>query len=543
MKYEKFLKFFLVFSIGIFISLSVFSSLKESLTFDEVVTIQEGKNAWLHHTFDIEPFHPPFAKDVQVAPIVFTENVLHIPLNQVQEKNIARLVVIAFGVSLLLLVFFVTKTYFGQTRALLAVTLLAFEPNVLAMSHVVNTDMVVTVLIFLCYILFIQLLNHPTKKLYILFSIVLGLGFATKISFADFYVFSSLLVLLYIKKWDTFRWVWQQKKFIVLTIGIALFVIWTTYFYHWQTIVKQRQDSNRFSERLLRIAKEHHNQYLTNLVMMGKTVKIPLGDYIGLYKNIAVAKINYTTTNDHYTCFFLGTYYLECKWFFMPATFALKTPLPLLLLSLVGLVLLVKQKKKKEELYILIPIVVVIFEALRSGTFPLNRYMLPAYPFLVIVAAKSVELIKTKRFLTLTFLGLLLLWQIVQVCFAFPHFLSYANELAGPKNKLYLLFQDANLDWGQSLPDVYDYAKKNNIGTLNFSYYGRDNGDLYGLKSDKPYGSFRSDEICAFHVIPYPPSAKRITVISISNWYICKYNALPEYKNPKAIISDSFLVF
>lgn len=512
------------------------SAFHQSLTYDELVNIKEGKNAWLHQTYNIELYHPPLAKILQTAPIVLLENGFHIRLSPITEKNIARSVVIAMGAALLLSVFFVVKSYFGYWQAILALFLLALEPNTITFSYIINTDAMVNLMIFLCFVLLISLLLKPTRKKAIFFAISVGLGLSSKMSFDSFFTISALVLVFYIKKWNSLAFLWK-KKFYLLFLGItSLFIIWAVYFFHWSVIVKERNDSTRFSARLLKKAQEQHNKTFITFLAIAEHQKFPLGDYIALYKNVALAKASPN-------CFFLGSFYPKCYWYFMPVTFLLKTPIPFLIFLLSGVFSMFRIVKKKREIYMyfFIPFAVIFIHAALSSAFPLNRYMLPMYPFAAIVGSYITVLWK-RRWVQIGVFALLF-WYLLNSCSTFPYYLSYTNELAGPKNIQYLHFWDSNYDWGQSLPDAYAYAKKHNIGTLYFSYYGEDDGDLYGLKSNFAYGSPRKPEVCAFHTVHLSSSPKTATLISISNWYACGYNKEKQYKKLKGVVSDSFLLF
>ena len=162
---------------------------------------------------------------------------------------------------------------------------------------------------------------------------------------------------------------------------------------------------------------------------------------------------------------------------------------------------------------------------------------------MVIVASESLRLISRPS--RKIFFLLLCLWYAWGAGQAFPHYISYANELAGPPQSRYRILMDSNLDWGQSLPDFARYIEKTQPGYVSFSYFGRDNGDAYGLTSDMVYGSHRYEDICAFHHINLPYASTKIVVaISVSNWYYCGYNIDPNYSGRavKAIIGESILI-
>ena len=175
---------------------------------------------------------------------------------------------------------------------------------------------------------------------------------------------------------------------------------------------------------------------------------------------------------------------------------------------------------------------------------PWVRYALPAYPFLAIVAGSSLK--EFKGIYGNLIVVILLLWFVVGTLKSFPHFISYANELAGARSTRYQQFADSNIDWGQSLPDLQGYVDKKKPKHFTFSYFGRDNGNDYGLVSNRPYGSYKFEEICAFHEIDFPQNAgERLVAISASNWHACGFSNSEHYRNDKVIdvVGDSVLIF
>ncbi|MBI4066258.1 hypothetical protein HY411_00935, partial [Candidatus Gottesmanbacteria bacterium] len=142
--------------------------------------------------------------------------------------------------------------------------------------------------------------------------------------------------------------------------------------------------------------------------------------------------------------------------------------------------------------------------------------------------------------------AILLLWYIGGTVAQYPHFISYANEFTGPRERRYELLADSNLDWGQALPDLVPYIRAQKLGKVKFSYFGRDDAAVYGLPSATPYGGWRFEEICAFHDVVLDGNAKEEkTVISVSNWYYCGYNKEEAYRKEHIwdVVADTFLVF
>jgi hypothetical protein len=264
---------------------------------------------------------------------------------------------------------------------------------------------------------------------------------------------------------------------------------------------------------------------------------MPFGSYLAVIKNTLVR------TGAKPEIFFLGHFYPSARWYFMGNTFLLKIPIPLLLLFFLGLVAGRRIRDRKRIAVFAIPVFVVLGSSSLVNIQPWVRYVLPAVPFFVIVASESMRLISgpVRKILFL----LLCLWYAYGTGLAFPHYISYANELAGPAQSRYRIFMDSNLDWGQSLPDIARYIETVRPGYVSFSYFGRDNGDSYGLTSDMAYGSHRYEDICAFHHINLPYASTKIMVaISVSNWYYCGYNTDPRFSGRpvKAVVGGSILI-
>ena len=75
------------------------------------------------------------------------------------------------------------------------------------------------------------------------------------------------------------------------------------------------------------------------------------------------------------------------------------------------------------------------------------RYVLPAYPFLFIIAARTVTLGKFWKW----FSYVCLIWQAASVLWFAPHWMSYFNEFAGGPQKGHDWLVDSNIDWEQDV--------------------------------------------------------------------------------------------
>lgn len=515
--------------------MSIASSLRESLTFDEIVYLQAGRQNVLTHQFNMDPYNPPLMREIAVFPYIFTHQFYSSETFLLQNSLPGRIMMISIAILLLISVYIWAQKYFGKNEAIFALFLAVFEPNILANSHYITIDIGVTFFIFLSFVLLFRFLEKVDIKNTLLISLSIGLGMATKITFIPYFFCSAIIIFLFQFKFKILKMTQKNIKKIALGIFTVMLVIWSVYFLSWNIMIKQRADNTRVSAKLMHIAKIHHMEFLAKSLHFLETQPIPFGDYLALIKNNALRSTHLTS------CFFLGNFYSSCKWYFMSINFILKTPLPLLIFFCTSIFIMIR-KKEKIKLYVFIPIISIFVTVILLRLNPLIRYILPVYPFLIIFIATSLSFWLQTHIRKIVF-GIFIIWYMLGTLFVFPHFISYANELTlGEKN---FVFIDSNLDWGESLPDVSQYVSKNNFGMVKFSYFGRDNGNWYGLKSKSAYGSYKNNEICQFHEIQNVNGKGTVTLISATNWYNCGYNKNPMFvKNKiKSVIGESVFVF
>jgi hypothetical protein len=68
--------------------------------------------------------------------------------------------------------------------------------------------------------------------------------------------------------------------------------------------------------------------------------------------------------------------------------------------------------------------------------------------------------------------GLLLGWLLVANVWIYPHYLSYFNELIGGPGRGHHYLVDSNLDWGQDLLRLADYAQAHPDEPIKLAYFG-----------------------------------------------------------------------
>jgi len=155
--------------------------------------------------------------------------------------------------------------------------------------------------------------------------------------------------------------------------------------------------------------------------------------------------------------------------------------LPFLALLAAGLSLMIF-RKIRYPLWQWIP-GVVFFAAIMPTQDLGIRYLLPAYPFFILVASRAAgwfwEKTKKKLLWKIPLVGLAL-FQVVSVGLNFPHAVSYFNELVSPERKFFWL-GDSNLDISQDLGRLAQTAKQKGWGKVKLAYLGGVDPSAYGL--------------------------------------------------------------
>jgi 4-amino-4-deoxy-L-arabinose transferase-like glycosyltransferase len=528
-KFITILCFILLFSI--YFLLEIGSASHESLTFDELVYISEGKANVVHKQFLVDPYNPPFIRELTTIPLLFHSPNPGIPSNQAYFPS--RFVVILLGASLLLAVFIFCLLFFDELTAFLSVALLVFDPTFLANSHYITPDVGATLFLFLSWFSYRLFIKRPTTARLLTFSILSGLTCASKIPTAVFLmvaVLSSYFFEVELRK----AW---KRRFVFLYILVLLLTIWGTFWFSWKPILAQNNNPNRVAERVIAYTQRHNIPWAGSLITALYTIPVPMGDYLALIKNTVIR------SQEVRSDFILGA---KAKPNFVtPFSLVLfKTPIPIVLLLLLSLIIRRQRKIQNVFKIVYIPILCIVGIVAISKMSPLIRYLLPMLPFLFIFICSQIR--HSKNASILTGIAVLFVWYVVGTITTYPYFITYANELLSSEKQKVVLLEDSNVDWGQGLPALSTYVSTVKPKTLLFSYFGRDDASRYGFVSDIPWGSYKNNEICLLHTISYPKNTQEsLVAISVTNWHSCGYDQLSEFGKDKikTIVGGSILIF
>ncbi len=351
---------------------------------------------------------------------------------------------------------------FGPWGGLLALALLAFDPNILAHASLATLDLGVACLIFITMYGIHRIMRRPTTMNLVGTGIVLGLALSAKISAAILLPVSSGILIL----WGLRHWREKLLGRLAIYLGVAFLTLWAVHLFDFGT-------------------------------SQGRSFSVPAPTYLRSFLRVGrhVASGNRS--------FLLGETYEGGRWYYFPIVFMLKTPLPAL--ALLGIALLVvwypPRRGWREFALASLPVsyfTVSMFNAINLG----YRHLLPVLPFMYLFIARLAS--PAYRSLTLEYripklrqwishrvpilstagLVFLLLWQTAGTLRTWPVYITFFNEIARGSRNGYRHLADSNVDWGQGLKELRSYLERQNWDDprlSSFTFFIRP--ELYGIEA------------------------------------------------------------
>ena len=545
----------LVLLLAVFAGQALHGSPQKSASFDEQYHLTAGYSYLRTGDFRLATTHPPLAGMVAGLPLLWFEGI-NLPLDDPlwEQANrydfsdlflwransdpqgmlvAARRGITFLGVLLLAGLFFWGRRLLGVTGGWLVLLLAIFDPNLVANSRIISTDLPLTAFFALgmwrlwCWLEGerggstqrrgagaedegegLTLGNkgaearawrwRPAYDL-VLAGVLGGLTMAAKYNGLLFWVVAALGALLYTSSPDDFRiaikgW-WRRLAGVTGAGIIGLMVLWAVYRFQWG---------------------------VPQVLPFAAPLPAPFY-WDNLYTTFAGLVQETTVKPD----FLLGQVSTGGWWYYFPVAIAVKMPLPTLVLVIAGLAALVHKRDVRRQALLWLPLITFVAMGL-SGILTIGfRHMLPAVPFALLLAGNAANwaygsgtrtggemaagapaAISPPVLVPLRVAagGLLLLWLVVGTLRIHPHQEAYFNTLAGPWQNWSNLLVDSNLDWGQDLPSLAEVMAKRGIQSVALAYFGKAVPEAYGITYRPLPGYLRfmqGREIAAYN--PYTP--------------------------------------
>jgi 4-amino-4-deoxy-L-arabinose transferase-like glycosyltransferase len=470
---------------------------RESLTFDEDNHIFAGYMMLKTSDYGLNPEHPPLVKLLATLPLL-GRNLWVPPLQNRSFKTEAyldgrdflahndgaaqhllfrmRLCAGLLAVALSLVVFLAAQEWFGTGAGLIAILLVVFDPNLLANSALVTTDIGVSLFFLLSVYAFYRYVKNPSVIRLLLAGIAAGLLLATKHSGILLAPMLLLLIaweILCAPKVTRVKLALRLTGALAVITVVAVLVLWSFYGFRYAA----RPDGLRLSTSL--------PDYAASLSHFSRSAVLAIARFHLLPESYLMGLVDVKRMAQFYPTFILGKIYPHGQWWYFPFVILVKTTLGMLaLVTLAAFAIITGRLRKKRELaFVLIPWLVYLAVAILAGMNIGSRHILPLYALAAILAGAGLVALASQNPRWAWVGAALIFAHIASSIAAFPNFIPYANEAWGGQRNVRHLLSDANVDWGQQLLQVKHWQDAHPDEECWFAYFARPEVDpaTYGI--------------------------------------------------------------
>jgi 4-amino-4-deoxy-L-arabinose transferase-like glycosyltransferase len=444
----------------------------ESLTFDEGDHIFAGYMMWHSGDYGLNPEHPPLVKLVATLPLL-QEKLWVPPLQQRWFKSEAyrdgrdfmerndgpehrllfhmRLAAGVFAVGLSVMVFLMGSELFGESSGLLALLLVVFEPNVLANSALVTTDMGVACFFLATIYCFYRYARQPSVIRLLLTGLAAGLALSSKhsgILLAPMLLGLTLVEIACAERGRSKRMAGTLLGGMAATVIVAVVVLWAFYGFRYAARPAGLVMNPTLSE------------YAAPLTGINSWVIGHVANWRLLPESYLMGMTDIHYAAQQYPIFLLGHDYAHGVWWYFPVALSIKTTLGLIgLVVLAGIALISRRLRQGRELaYLVVPGAIYLGVAILSGMNIGTRHVLFLYPLAALLAAAGLVALAqySRRWLWIG--GGLVVFHVLSAMAIFPAEMAYSNEAWGGTANTHKYLSDSSVDWAQQLPHVKQWV-------------------------------------------------------------------------------------
>ena len=446
---------------------------RKSLTNDELVHIPAAHRHLIAGDFRLNPEHPPLAKLWAALPLPFVHLRYRQPpprsdqdfaqftstysseFWQLNEKSWwtitfwsrAAMIVITLGLGGLIFIY--ARTFFSLRAAIIAVAIFSLEPTILAHGWIVHTDIPAAFSYLLFFFGLQRYWMRPTFRRAIWFGLVAGIALVTKFSMA---IVAPIFLLVLIYGAVQSRALEPSKLKRLAQVGFATIVafVFVNAAYFFQHPRLAPQDSNLIS--IYGGSPLAAQKTISLLTVISKVV--PTYYLFGIYTVYVHNRLGHPSS-------LLGNYRVDGWWSYFPVAFALKTSIPVLLLSVAAILWAVWSTVSKRELIWLSALLAIalflgmsIFSHINIGV----RHIVPIFPFLFLLAGAFLDrVLKTRHARVAMIVAAVLFgWMICDAVAGYRNYISFTNSLTLGKSNWEVL-SDSNVEWGEEIGELAEY--------------------------------------------------------------------------------------
>jgi 4-amino-4-deoxy-L-arabinose transferase-like glycosyltransferase len=493
--------------LGVFVLQGVSAIRHHAPTYDEATHLASGYSVLATGDFRLSPQVAPLIKMVLASPLylgprpAFTPDpqqwraaadfqigqafLYGSPQSADRLLTSSRLVNLVLGSLLVALIGWWARRLWGRAAAVVAVALAALEPNLVAHSSLVTTDVGATLLLVLTLYLFWEAASAKSYGLWIATGLSAGLSLVAKYSALTLVPITGVVLAGH-----------------ALLGGITSGAPWSR--------PAQAPDLRwRLIETMAVIPLLAAPAILVILATYGFQSLTPW--WFGLRRFLELAALGQPA-------FFLGEHAHVGWWGYFPVAFMIKTPVGTLLLIAASLAFfrMGAPLRRRDAFFLLVPVAAIVLVSAQATVNIGLRHVLAVYPLLFVLASRVATIALPRTWLVPVLIGTAIAATAVSSLRVTPHQLAYFNELVGGPEQGHLYLSDSNLDWGQDLKAVKTFMDRQGLPIAYLSYFGSAPPAYYGIRYQYVPGSWPLEWPPHDDVVP-ATLARKVLIISVSN--------------------------
>ena len=447
-----------------------------SITSDEINHLHAGYRYLTCGDFGWNPEHPPLLKLVAALPLLAMQvndpapgacgmaNSKAIDFHVGHDFTFAnpermlmagRAAASLFVFALLALVWFGARKMFGVEAALIAASLLVFDPSMLAHGALVTTDMAAT-FGFLAAVLALYFYLESRVGFYLIITGV-ATGIALAVKHSSVLLAPALLALAILDpvfvssaEKSRARRILENLAAVVIVGLIAVAVLWMTYG------VRYAARPNGAGTWANESVADSNSMLATRITPALERAHLLPEAYLKGFQDILVDPEVMPRP-----AFLLGRVYRGGRWFYFPVAALIKFSAVVLIFALAACFSWRFWKKHRRELlFLIVPPAIFMAASCASNINMGIRHILPVLPFLILFGASGTWVLLSRYKNGLAVCAVAVFLHAASSLHAFPNYIAYSNEFWGGPSNTYRYLADSNVDWGQSMKEAKAYLDR-----------------------------------------------------------------------------------
>lgn len=447
-----------------------------SITSDEINHLHAGYRYLTCGDFGWNPEHPPLLKLVAALPLLAMQvndpapgacgmaNSKAIDFHVGHDFTFAnpermlmagRAAASLFVFALLALVWFGARKMFGVEAALIAASLLVFDPSMLAHGALVTTDMAAT-FGFLAAVLALYFYLESRVGFYLIITGV-ATGIALAVKHSSVLLAPALLALAILdpvfvssSEKSRARRILENLAAVVIVGLIAVAVLWMTYG------VRYAARPNGAGTWANESVADSNSMLATRITPALERAHLLPEAYLKGFQDILVDPEVIPRP-----AFLLGRVYRGGRWFYFPVAALIKFSAVVLIFALAACFSWRFWKKNRRELlFLIVPPAIFMAASCASNINMGIRHILPVLPFLILFGASGTWVLLSRYKNGLAVCAVAVFLHAASSLHAFPNYIAYSNEFWGGPSNTYRYLADSNVDWGQSMKEAKAYLDR-----------------------------------------------------------------------------------